>query len=121
MADSIKSYTGVEATRNYLAPQNFLDNDHIIATVDGVPITQSDELTATTFFLEDQSGSIYAVFGASVILDTFDIVLQRVTPEAALVVFENGSTNQARDLNVAYAQATYIAIEARDLVNINHP
>jgi len=114
MADSIKTYTGVEATRSYLAPQNYLDTSHIIATVDAVEITQSDELTDTTFVLEDQSGSIYATFGASITLNSLDIVIKRVTPEAALVVFDNGSTIQARDLNTAFNQATYIAVEAKE-------
>ena len=114
MADSIKTYTGVEATRSYLAPQNYLDTSHIIATVGGVTITQSDSITTTTFVVEDQSGSIYATFGASVTLEGLEVIVKRDTPEAALVVFDNGVTIQARDLNTAFNQAIYIAVEARE-------
>jgi len=114
MADSIKTYTGVEATRSYLSPQEFIEKEHIIATVDGNTITQSEELTTTTFIIEDQSGSFFATFGSAIILDTFDIVLTRVTPTSPIVDFDNGSVIQARDLNTAYNQAVFIATEAKE-------
>lgn len=114
MADSIKEYVGDDGVRSYIAPQDYLDASHIVATVDGVEITQSDELTTTTYILEDQSGTIYATFGSAIVLQGLNIVIKRVTPNAALVVFDNGSTYNANDQNTAYLQSLYISVEAKE-------
>ena len=111
MPDSIKTYTGDESVRSYIAPQDYIDNSHIVATVDGVTITQSDELTTTTFILEDQSGTMYATFGSSIVLQGLEVIIKRVTPNAPLVVFENGSTYDANDQNTAYLQCLYKIVE----------
>jgi len=115
--ETIQKYTGVEATRSYLCTQDFLDASYIKASVNGLTITQSDELTDTTFVVEEQSGSYYVTFGASIVLEGAFILTIRDTPTTPLVVFDNGSTIQARDLNVAFTQAVHIAVEAKDIAN----
>lgn len=117
--ETIKQYTGDEATRSYLSPQTFLDKSYIYASVSGLLITQSDTLTDTTFIVEEQSGSYYATFGASILLQGGNIIILRKTPSDPLVVFSNSSTIQARDLNVSFTQAVHIAVEVDDQVEYN--
>jgi len=112
--DSIKNYIGDDTVRSYIAPQSYLERSHIVATVDGSEITQSDELTDTTYILENQSGTIYATFGSSIVLQGLDIVIKRVTPNEPLVVFDNASTYDANDQNTAYLQSLYISVEGRE-------
>lgn len=112
--ESIKTYTGDDGTRSYLSPQEFIDESHITASVDGVDITRTDTLTDNTFVVEDQSGSYYATFGASVVLQGLEIIVKRTTPKSPLVEFDNGNTYNASDLNTATNQAIYIATEAAE-------
>jgi hypothetical protein len=114
MADSFKTYTGDETIRSYLSPPEFIEAANIKAFVDGIEQTQSDGLTTTTFIVEDISGAFNVTFGSAIILEGLDLLIQRVTPQTPYVDFQNGSTNQARDLNTSYQQAVYIAIEARE-------
>ncbi len=114
MSTSFTQHTGDEGVRSYLAPQDYIDKSHVQAFVDDVQVTQSESLTPTTFILEDISGSIYATFGSSITLQGLTIDIKRTTPQEAIVDFQNGSTNQASDLNTAFQQAVYIAIEARE-------
>lgn len=114
MSTSFTQHTGDEGVRSYLAPQDYIDKSHVQAFVDDVQVTQSESLTPTTFILEDISGSIYATFGSSIILQGLNIDLKRVTPETSIINFVNGTTNQASDFNTSFQQSSYIAIEVRE-------
>lgn len=118
MSTSFTQHTGDEGVRSYLAPQEYIDKSHVQAFVDDVQVTQSESLTPTTFILEDISGSIYATFGSSITLQGFTIDLKRVTPEASIINFVNGTTNQASDFNTSFQQASYIAVEVREQTSV---
>ncbi len=118
MSTSFTQHTGDEGVRSYLAPQDYIDKSHVQAFVDDVQVTQSESLTPTTFILEDISGSIYATFGSSIILQGFTIDLKRVTPEASIINFVNGTTNQASDFNTSFQQSSYIAVEVREQTSV---
>lgn len=112
--NSIKIYTGDDGVRSYICPQEFIDRSHIKVTVDDVELTQSEELTLTTYIVEDQSGTWYITIGNDIALTGLEVVALRDTPTAGIVDFVNGSTLQDIDLTTAYRQAVYVAEEAKE-------
>lgn len=102
MAFSYATYTGNGANRNFSVPFNYISQDHVTVTVDGVEVT---------FTWLNSSTVQTTVAPANATL----VEVRRTTPKAnALVDFEDASTLTESDLDLFSAQMLYIAQEAYD-------
>jgi hypothetical protein len=100
---STVSYTGDGSTTDFVFPFDYIDEDHVVCTLDDVVTTAFTFLATNTIRFTSAPGSDVA------------ITIKRVTPGDALVTWADGATILGRHLRLASKQPRMIAEEARDI------
>jgi hypothetical protein len=100
---SFNTYTGNGVTTNYAVSFQYIDQDHVKASLNGVETEDWTWLTSSSIQFDTAPG------------DGVTVTIFRETPRSApLVDFSNGSALLEADLDLASLQALYVAEEAYD-------